>query len=135
MRNRILVVGIFMLFILMVANACHAGMINYKRRDKTLDAPKARTTGTVKSPKKPVALAPEMKKSPKATNWTERKYDKNRDGSLQSSEVKALLRDVANQVSKKGSYKINTNILKQYDRNKDGKISGPEARKITADLR
>jgi len=62
-------------------------------------------------------------------NWTERRYDKNRDGYLQPEEAKALLKDRYKAVRNTRRPKVNTVVEAQFDYNDNGFL---EKNEITA---
>ena len=104
-----------------------AGLINYERRNKSKPAA-ARTTGAypsrpaVTTPVEPT-MAAWLKTPPGVKNAAEKAYDVNRDGKLQSAEIKIYLRDVIKVIESKGGFTINSDVLKEYDKNRDGVIS------------
>ena len=102
-----------------------AGLIDYERLNRI----KARREGKVMqdSSGREKDLPKWMKVEPKVSSKTEKAYDVNRDGKLQTAEVKVYLREVLNTIDDKGGYAIDSNILKEYDKNKDGVISRYEA--------
>lgn len=67
---------------------------------------------------------------PDVTNEVEKKYDFNRDKKLQTSEIKIYLRDVIEEVNKKGGYSVDSDILKPYDKNNDAAVTKGELEKI-----
>ena len=62
-------------------------------------------------------------------------YDSNRDGKLQTAEVKIMLRDFIDVVYEKNGAMYKSPILKEYDKNKDGLINKYEAEVIDAQVR
>ena len=102
-----------------------AGLIDYERLNRI----KAQREGKVMqdSSGKEKDLPNWMKIEPKASSRVEQAYDVNRDGKLQTAEVKVYLREVLDVIDEKGGYTIDSNILKEYDKNKDGVISRYEA--------
>ncbi len=72
---------------------------------------------------------------PTVDGKVEQRYDINRDGLLQTSETKILLRDVMAEIKANGTYNIgDTPFLKAYDKNHDGIINKFEAEEIKKDL-
>ena len=71
---------------------------------------------------------------PEVKNQDEDRYDINRDGKLQTAEVKIYLRDVIKEVMDKGGFRVNSNVLKAYDKNRDGVISKYELEQIRQDV-
>ncbi len=67
---------------------------------------------------------------PRVKNSTERRYDVNRDGRLQSAEVKVYLRNVLDQINRNGGMLIDSDVLSEYDKNRDGIIDREEAQEI-----
>lgn len=72
-------------------------------------------------------------KLPLVTTRLERRYDINRDGKLQTAEVKIYLRDTIETIEEKGGILINSDILLEYDKNNDGVISLKEIEKLRKD--
>ena len=104
-----------------------AQLINYGRRGQYIN-------GSTDSPKADDKMVPQWAKEiPKVTNNSERRYDINRDGLLQSAEVKVMLRDVIETVEDRGSVVVYSDILKEYDKNKDRYITAVELDKIRQD--
>ena len=103
----------------------YAGLINYERRLKNLKK-KAGTTDTI--------LAKWMKKLPRVDRRI-RRYDVNRDGVLQTAEVKIFLRDVVEDIDLRGGFFVNTDILLEYDKNKDKVIDRDEVGLIKKHLK
>lgn len=108
---------------------CYAGLIDYERL-KRIRARKAGLPVPQETPaEKGDELVPKwLIEEPKVTSKIDRDYDINRDGRLQSAEVKTFLRDVLEEIEKKGGYTINSDILKEYDKNKDGVVSKNEVK-------
>ena len=117
-----------------------AGLINYNR------AQKRKTGGGAAAPARPAAAAPApapkpaqdtrpmwMRQVQNASTATEKKYDVNRDGLLQTAEVKIYLRDVAQVVEAKGGYTVDSEVLRDYDKNRDGVITRYELADIRTD--
>ena len=94
-----------------------AGLVNYQRRNGV-----ASKAAASKGDPAPI-VAKWMSVLPLAQSATEKKYDVNVDGKLQTAEVKIFLRDVINVVDAKGGYAVDSDILKEYDKNKDGVIN------------
>lgn len=121
MRKVLGVVVCLMVIILSAGRIVHAGLINYERRNRLLRG-------------EPTAELPGwMKKIPLVKNRYERRYDVNRDGKLQTAEVKVLLRDVVRLVEKKGGALIRSDILLEYDESNSGIIELDELDKLKED--
>ena len=154
---------IFFLSVLVIAalvsSTCFAGLINYERRNKTQNTTTtSRTTSSYQKPAmkaedsssnkygtsteismnrdKPVtaSMPAWMKTPPRVRNSAEKKFDSNRNGTLESAEVAMLLKDAVSTINSRGSVSISSDILKEYDRNGDGTINRYEALSITEDL-
>ncbi len=69
----------------------------------------------------------------KANTVIEKKYDSNKDGWLQESEVKEMLKDKRELIKTKGKAKADTEVEKEYDANKDGVIDSNEAESMKED--
>jgi len=110
------------------AGTVQAQMINYERRNKNLG--KATAPAPAAKPYTPPAAM-----SPMVNNSTERRYDANRDGRLQTSEMKRFLADVLLQVQRSGRYVIDSDLLKKYDANGDGIIGRYELNSLREDSR
>jgi len=106
-------------------NSLFAGLIDYERLNRIKAS--RENAETVLDNKE---LPQWMKVEPKAKTKIEKMYDVNRDGKLQTAEVKVYLREVLNQIDDKGGYTIDSDILKEYDQNKDGVISRYEAEAV-----
>ena len=131
MNRQILSLAIFTVACLMIVEVCNAQLINYKRRKGGGGAAAAPAPATT------TAVVPSIAwktTPPKATTAEEKKYDVNRDGKLQVSEVKSFLQGVVDEVNSKGRISVNSDILKPYDRNADGAISRYEISAIQTDL-
>lgn len=128
MKKNIIVLGI----IIFSAGMClevSAGLINYDRRQKRL-GDEGTQTGAM------VEMRDWMRREPRVTNRVEERYDINRDGKLQTAEVKIFLRDVIDEVQDKGRYSaLNSDVLKEYDKNKDKMINKYELTEIIKDVR
>jgi hypothetical protein len=127
MKKLILSLAVYAACLLTFVYQAQAGLINYERRNKSTPAA-ARKTGAY--PSRPTAAAPVevpmaawLKTPPGVKNAAEKAYDVNRDGKLQSAEVKIYLRDVIKVIESKGGFTINSDVLKEYDKNRDGVIS------------
>ena len=117
-------------FVFLTSQLSFAQLINHQRR----------AAGGYKAPAPaepaPAAETPAVKKNNtiaanttpdfKVTNQVEELYDINKDGDLQSDEVKSFLKDVSAAVEKKGNFTVSSEVLKQYDKNNDGMISRNE---------
>ena len=125
-------------FYFAVTSLCFAGLIDYDRLRRIQERRRLSAIASQEQVQKKAEddTVPEwMIEEPKVTNKIEDAYDVNRDGKLQSAEVKILLRDVLDQVKEKGGFTLNMGVLKEYDKNKDGFISRLEAEEIIKDVR
>ena len=129
------------LLVTLVAEVSHAQLINYKRRENRENKGGAAAAGGGYGAKKtaePAAAEPAvpswMQSAPKVTVKEEEKYDVNRDGILQTSEAKILLRDVIDMVDAKGGAVVASPIAKLYDKNRDGVINRYEVADIKTDV-
>ena len=95
-----------------------AQLINYGRRSRFI-----RTTDVNQSEESLPSWAKEL---PEPKSAEERRYDINRDGKLQSAEVKIYLRGVLERVESRGYVSVTTDVLREYDKNKDGVINMTE---------
>ena len=75
-----------------------------------------------------------MRQAQSAATATEKRYDLNRDGVLQTAEAKIFLRDVIQVVDSKGGYTVDSDLLREYDKNRDGLISRTEIIDVKADV-
>ena len=144
MRKGIAVSVFIVLVSFVFISLAQAQLINYDRRNRRPGAAPAATrrpavrAKTVKPPS--VALgtgtsAPGWKDiAPSAKSRLERQYDFNRDGKLQSSEVKQYLRYVIRQIERRGTYKYKSDFLTVYDKNGDGAISKAELTNLREDV-
>ncbi len=108
-----------------------AGLIDYERINRIKYGKPAGVQDAKGGSAKEVDDFPQwLKVEVQVTSETERRYDANGDGKLQSAEAKVFLREVLGQVKEKGGYTVNSDILKEYDKNKDGLISRLEAEAI-----
>lgn len=114
--------------LLIGVSSAQAGLINYDRRNRMLKE----STGNPVAPEESLPLW--MQKLPPVNNRTERRYDINRDGYLQTAEVKIMLRDVIETVEEKGGAEVISDILKEYDKNRDGVINRYELAEIKRDV-
>ena len=91
------------------------------------------------APQQNTSLAPpgtiDLRVSDPPVNKENKRYDINNDNKLQTAEVKIYLRDVLDEVNRRGSYEVNTEALKMYDTNKDRVITKTEAVAIEKDVR
>ncbi len=139
MKRSILFLSYLVIFSLVCVPLSLAGMINYDRRNRrTPPTGRARPAATpAAKPAATATAAPSlpnwMQNPPSVSNKTEGKYDTNRDGKLQSAEVKIYLRDVISVVESKGGHMIDSDILKAYDKNKDGVINRYELAEVKQD--
>jgi len=97
----------------------HAQLINYGRRSKFL-----RSTNPNMSDED--AIPQWAKELPEPQNAEEESFDINRDGKLQSAEVKVYLRGIMKRVEARSYVNVTTDILREYDKNKDGVINVSE---------
>ena len=135
MNKKFFMLSVALIMTITFCSLAHAGLINYKRRGTGGAAP---TGGGYNRPA-PQAAAPATgpswkRQSPRAETADEKKYDINRDGLLQTAEIKIYLRDVIDGIAQKGGYTVDSNILKEYDKNKDGVISAYELPEIRNDV-
>ena len=70
----------------------------------------------------------------RVSNWTERKYDADRDNYLQPAEAKRLLRDRYNEIKSEYKPVVTNSIESQYDLNKNGLLEKPEIADIAKDI-
>ena len=137
MRKAALLGIILMAFVVGLCSEASAGLINYDRLKKRSGGAPAEQPAR-KGYKKEVQGSRRdwMKTEPAVKNNVERRYDINRDGKLQTAEVKILLRDVVDEVESKGRYSVyNSDVLVEYDTNKDRIINSFEADEIRKDVR
>jgi hypothetical protein len=135
---------LFTLTLLMLwanVQTAEAQLINYKRRGQqpqNVQEDQKRKPSVSPSANKSAAsekqLPAWMKILPPAKSKEEVRYDVNRDGQLQSAEVKILLRDIVDMVEKKGGVKIESEVLKEYDQDKNGLIDRKEIEHIRNDV-
>ncbi len=120
--------------VLALVSVSFAGLVNYDRIKRRSGGAAAKPA-TPASPAKPaVDTRPMwMRQAQPATTASEKKYDTNRDGILQTAEVKIFLRDVIQVVDTKGGYTVDSNLLKEYDKNRDGLISRTEIIDVKTD--
>ncbi|MFP4472777.1 MAG: hypothetical protein ACLFPX_02760 [Candidatus Omnitrophota bacterium] len=104
-----------------------AQLINYGRRNKYLKGRSDVEEGEETLPEW-------VRELPRVINDLERRYDVNRDGLLQTAEVKVFLRDVIDEVSRRNRIEIETDILKEYDKNNDRMIELFELERIRKDV-
>ncbi len=121
-----------LVFSFALAQAAEAQLINYNRKNKML---RQATTGTPVQEQDDKDMPGWMKEMPRAKDKLEKEYDVNRDGYLQTAEVKILLRDVIQEVNDRGGVEVTSDILKEYDKNRDGLINKFELDKIKSDSR
>lgn len=112
MRRSIAILAVVGMGVTLLGNLSFAGLINYDRLQSRGGGGGAADSGPLW-----------MRQAPVATSLEEKKYDANRDGILQTAEIKIFLRDVVDTVEAKGSFTINSDILKEYDQNRDGVIT------------
>ena len=126
---------LFLAVLLMTAwviTPSHAQLINHKRRAEQAAGGAATKPGAKDAA---VPAAPSwMQNAPRVTSKDEEKYDINRDGILQSAEVKILLRDIIQTVDAKGGMTITSGVAKLYDKNSDGLINRYEVADIKTDV-
>lgn len=70
----------------------------------------------------------------KVNTRTERRYDVNGNGWLETEEVKTMLRERHKQVKRKGKVKVDSTVEEEYDSNNDGVIDEDESKDIAEDL-
>ena len=119
-------------FIFLTSQLSFSQLINHQRRAAggykapspaaAEPAPAAETPTTNENTTAAATPTPDFK----VTNQVEELYDINKDGNLQSDEVKSFLKDVSAAVEKKGNFTVSSEVLKPYDKNNDGMISRNE---------
>lgn len=113
------------------ADIAQAGLINYERR-------KSRSGEGAPSTQRAAPAQPSgpswTRESPRVRTSEERRYDINRDGLLQTAEVKIFLRDIIDIITQRGGYTVNSDILREYDKNRDGVISSTELPQLSSDV-
>ena len=114
---------------LLAGTILEASMINYERRNRSLRAAEGNPVTEKEE------LPGWMKSMPRVKEREERRYDLNRDGYLQTAEVKIFLRDIIEEVNDKGSYTIDSKFLSEYDQNRDGVITRYEIADIQNDVK
>ena len=129
MRKELMVFLTVSLILLLGVSLAEAGLINYERRSRMLKG----GGGAAPAAGQEENLPQWMKTMPPVNNRTERRYDVNRDGYLQTAEVKIFLRDVVDQVEQRGGVEVISDILKEYDKNRDGIINRYEVTDIKKD--
>ena len=126
------------LAIVSVAQVSDAQLINQARRAKRLGSttnanpPADKASSANAQAEKPLPFWVET--PPKVTMKDEEKYDLNKDGILQTSEAKILLREALAVIRDKGGITVNSGILKKYDKNRDNIVNKYESADIEADL-
>ena len=132
-RKRVLAVAIGILGLFAVLKVSSAGLIDYSARERRTGG-----AGPVSRPRPAPPVADTrpswMKTEPKVTKKSEEAYDINRDGKLQTAEVKIFLRDTLAEIDKKGGVLVNSDILKEYDKSGDGIVSRYEAEALRKDV-
>ena len=123
------------IFIFLTSQLSFAQLINHQRRaaggykaPPPADPAPAAETPTANENPAAANTAPDFK----VTNQVEELYDINKDGNLQSDEVKSFLKDVSTAVERKGNFTVSSEVLKQYDKNNDGMINRTELSDIDA---
>jgi len=126
--KKVIRIGLWIVVLMLAGTQiASAQLINYGRRNQFIN-------GTSESPKEDDMTVPDWAKTlPKVSNSSERRYDINRDGMLQSAEVKVMLRDTIEAVESRGSVAVYSDILKGYDINKDRYITSGELDKMRQD--
>ena len=133
MKRTIKLFSVFLMFTFVFVNASYSQLINHNRRKKGTGS--GRVAASAKTPVKPVEVPQWMRRAPRARNSQEKRYDKNRDGRLQSNEVKKFLADIIDVVESRGAVSVSSDILKIYDVNRDGVIRKSELSGIKADIK
>ncbi|MFA5088226.1 MAG: hypothetical protein WC552_04250 [Candidatus Omnitrophota bacterium] len=123
--------GVLMIVFVM-QGTCLAGLINYQRRLKKAQAAAGGAKGSA-SEERIAKWMVELPRVSSAVNRDLRKYDVNRDGVLQTAEIKIYLRDVIDGVVSKGGYTVDSEVLREYDKNKDGVINSYEVAEVRKD--
>ena len=142
MAKNIMIVAVLSVLIFVVTPDGYAQLIDWSRRQGTPPAAPASAPvrqRAVSTPSQPT-VAPTrqpgwLQTAPSVSSRTDRRYDVNRDGKLQSAEIKVFLRDVIDQISRRGSYKVDSQLLEEYDKNNDGIIDRSEVRDLVGDVK
>ncbi len=127
MRKKFVFVFLSAVLSLSFAGSACAGLINYERVNRIKAGRPASSPTATAAEKASADLPGWMKTMPNAVSAAEKTFDVNRDGKLQTAEVKVYLRDVLDTIKEKGGYTIDSDVLKEYDRNRDGVISRYES--------
>lgn len=133
MKRKILWCGILILSCVVVVRISLAGLIDYDRLNKIRAEQAGSKTGKLDIDDKDIPTW--FKVEPKVTIKDEQIYDVNRDGRLQTAEVKIMFRDLLDVVAEKGGAMYTSPIVKEYDKNKDGLINKYEAEDIARHVR
>ncbi len=115
--KRVWLVTVSFLLLLFAFSLSSAQLINYGRRSKFLGEKESAPDSKLPS---------WVKELPEPQNEDEKRYDTNRDGKLQSAEVKVYLRDIIERVESQSYISVTTDLLREYDKNKDGVINKNE---------
>ena len=132
------IIGLFsvlLIFTCVAAHVSYAQLVNYDRLRRRIKLKGGAPLGEVKTDEEQEdAVIPKWVETwPWVTTRLERKYDINRDGKLQTAEVKIYLRDTVATIEKKGGIIINSDILLEYDINEDGVVSLKEIARLKKD--
>lgn len=118
---------LFLLLALIAAGTSSAGLVNYNRRNRNAGAaPQTVTESSVKTYKGTGGQA--------VKSLTDKKFDVNRNDTLEPSEIRAMLNSIVREVGSKGEARVESDAVRVYDRNGDGVISTTELSKILQDL-
>ena len=129
MIRKLLIGFILISLIYFVSGKSFGGLIDYER------AKRAQQARGSPAGENSIVLPSWMENLPRVQNKVEQSYDVNRDGILQTAEIKTYLRDVLEAVEQKGGFLVDTPLLKEYDQNKDGIVSRLEGRLIADQVR
>jgi hypothetical protein len=129
MKKQYPIIVLTLCSLIFLATISRAGLINYQRRNNVLSL-----TAKTKAEREAIWAA-WMRELPKVQNSAERRYDVNRDGVLQTAEVKIFLRDVIAEVEDKGGLLITSDILDEYDKDGDSIIERQELELIRSHVK
>lgn len=129
MKKKNYTTAFLLVSILFISPDVFAGLIDYEKRNQ--DPPKRSPTDTQIQKNQ----SKSTQQAIRVTNRSERMYDKNKDGWLQSDELAEYLTDVINTVQRKGDFQVNSDFLGQFDKDEDGHIGYYETINIREYLR
>lgn len=137
MKSKVFIVlgAVVAITLFSTVDRCFAQLINYDRLKKVQERKTAGATAAKVAPAPEIPMPAWRKTMPKVTTKAEQPYDVNNDGKLQPAEVKIFLRDILDEIDKKGGILISSPVLKEYDTSGDSIISRYEAEKIKQDVR